>query len=759
MSIKLNDIYSKVKSPAGIATFIYFIVTLIIFYPFILHPSTLSAGTGGDAYQNLWDFWHIGYSIANLKSIYYTKMLFYPIGSDLITQTMSPFMGLITLPFQAFGLIFSYTSGLIIGFTFTGLAMFLLADYLVKNKYAAFFAGLVYAFSAFHFAQGLMHIDYVNLGFIPLTLYFLFRLMDKPSYKEGIYLSIAFALLLFTEFIEQVIMVVLAALIILIWYGISKSKRKIIVNKRFFYSIILAVVIFLLITSFFIVPMVQFLTSKSGASTYSLDNIPHNVIWSDNILEFFVPSYYNGLFNRSGSFYSALYYFDPSEHTAYIGYTVIILSLFAIYKYRKNMGLWILIAFLFGWLALGPYIQIGTAVTSSSFPVPGLTTVPGLFLIYHQIPLLKVIREPDRFFAIFSVAIAIMAAFGIKAMSETKFFEGKNSKIVAIAIISILFLIGSVGLPITSNYINVISTHVSPNKFYRSLSNSTKNFSILILPALSNSYSASPAEYPGLATYQSALADKPLIGGYVTRSNTSENETLEVIPLISEAQTLEENGTFDYQSPIVENYTNQTLLTLYNYQTAIVTVNKGAYNLSTLGYLEDYLYKTFGSKSIVYNSNSTIAFYTLPALYQSVYRSYVSYPISKYWEGESIKVDNQTKQVWIPLSKGELVVYAPYINITTVNGSIYGHNTNINSTVSINAESLVNSTVPLQISIEGGNGDVIYKGSLNITAGLNTYNITVPLVSGPYGNYFEITEYGDNGKPTIGISGISIKHG
>ncbi len=758
MNIKLNDISSKVKSPAGIATFIYFIVTLIIFYPFITHPSTLSSGTGGDAYQNLWDFWHIGYSIANLKSIYYTKMLFYPIGANLITQTMSPFMGLITLPFQAIGLVFSYTAGLIIGFTFTGLAMFLLADYLVKNKYAAFFAGFVYAFSAFHFAQGLMHIDYVNLGFIPLTLYFLFRMMDKPSYKEALYLSITFTLLLFTEFIEQVIMVILAALIILIWYGISKSKRSMILNKRFFYSIAITIVIFLLISSFFIVPMVQFLTSKSGSSSYSLDNIPHNVIWSDNILEFFVPSYYNGLFNRSGSFYKALYYFDPSEHTAYIGYTVIVLSIFAIYKYRKNMALWIFIALIFGWLALGPYIQVGTTLNPHSIlPVPGLTEVPGLFLLYHQIPLLKIIREPDRFFVVFSIAIAIMAAFGIKAIFETKSFEKRNNKIFAIAILSILFLLGSVGLPITTSYINVISTHISPNTFYRSLGNSTKNFSILILPILSNPYSSSPAEYPGLATYQSALAKKPLIGGYVTRSNTTENETLEVIPLVSEAQNLEDTGTFKYYSPIAENYTNQTLLTLYNYQTAIVTVNKAAYNQTELAYLENYLYNTFGSKSIVYNSNNTIAFYTLPTLYQSVYRSYVSYPILKYWTNESIKIDNKTELMWIPLSKGELMVYAPYKNATTLNGSIYVNNSSINSTINITAASLVNSTVPLQINIESGNGKVLYKGSLNITAGLNSYYITVPLVSGPYGNYFEITEYGLNGKPTIGISKISIK--
>ena len=59
-----------------------------------------------------------------------------------------------------------------------------------------------------------------------------------------------------------------------------------------------------------------------------------------------------------------------------------------------------------------------------------------------------------------------------------------------------------------------------------------------------------------------------------------------------------------YQSPVAENYTNQTLLTLYNYDVAFVALDKTAYNQSQFTQLGGYLYSVFGSP--VYNDNTTI---------------------------------------------------------------------------------------------------------------------------------------------------------
>ncbi len=758
MKFNYKQISDRLKSPAAMATFVYLIITLVIFYPFVIHSTTLVSGTGGDSYQNLWDYWHIGYSLLNLKSIFSTKFLFWPVGSDLVTQTMSIFMGLITLPFQSVNLVFAYNIGLIIAFTFTGLAMFILAKYFVKNNYAAFFAGLIYAFSAFHYAQGLSHIDYINLGFIPLALYFLFRMIDNPNYKESAYFGITLLLLMLTEFVEQFIMFSLIALIILVWYALSKNYNYKILNKRFIYSLIAGVIIFFIIGSFIILPIISYINSESSSNAYSLDNIAHNELWSDNLLEFFVPSYYNGLVNLSGKYFPSLYYFDETEHSAYIGYTVIFLSLFAIYKYRRKLYLWTFIAIIFGLLCLGPYMQIGTHITNPSLPVPGLTGIPSLFLIYHYIPLINIIREPDRFFIIFSIALAILSAYGISALLEKDYFKNRNTKLIGIAFISILFLIGSTGLPITNNYLNIISTPIHKYAFYSDLRNYTGNFSVLILPILTNSFSSVPAEYPGLATYESAIMQKPIIGGYVTRENKTQTDSVDSLPLAVMAQDLEETGNFSYVSPIVENYTNQTLLTLYNYRTEFVTVNKAAYNSTDLLFIEKYLYNLFGSKELVYNGNTTVAFYTLDKLNTSIYRSYVSYPVLDNWEDFFGKVNDINTTLWDPVLNGEVIIYAPYKNITNTENEIDSKVPSyINSTISINAISNVKGDAPLNVRILNQNGNIVYNDTFNVTDTENIYTLNASLVSGPYGNIMLVSEGKTaSGEPTVGIVNMSV---
>ena len=54
------------------------------------------------------------------------------------------------------------------------------------------------------------------------------------------------------------------------------------------------------------------------------------------------------------------------ESLGYIGYAVIALMLYGIYRYRKDMLPWAIGAVIFTWLALGPNL--------------------GLYLVYHAIP-------------------------------------------------------------------------------------------------------------------------------------------------------------------------------------------------------------------------------------------------------------------------------------------------------------------------------------------------------------------------------------
>ena len=80
----------------------------------------------------------------------------------------------------------------------SGFFMYLLAEYLIKNRYAAFIAGLVFELARSHIAHALVgHLNWSGIEFIPLfILFFLLMLKDKKLYSiAGV--SISFVLVLF----------------------------------------------------------------------------------------------------------------------------------------------------------------------------------------------------------------------------------------------------------------------------------------------------------------------------------------------------------------------------------------------------------------------------------------------------------------------------------------------------------------------------------------------------------------------------------
>ena len=168
----------------ALAAVIYLIIALINFWPITTHITSAIAGYGGDGYQSLWGIWFVGYSLFTLHhGIWSTMLLFSPIGANLAFQTFSPIASLLVLPFTSVSLGFAYNILFFVGFFLSGLTMFILARYITKNSYAAFIAGLIFTFSTFHIgAYG--HLDFANLEWIPLALYFFLRMVKEEHRRN-----------------------------------------------------------------------------------------------------------------------------------------------------------------------------------------------------------------------------------------------------------------------------------------------------------------------------------------------------------------------------------------------------------------------------------------------------------------------------------------------------------------------------------------------------------------------------------------------
>ncbi|EQD34798.1 conserved hypothetical protein, membrane, partial [mine drainage metagenome] len=389
---------------------------------------------------------------------------------------------------------------------------------------------------------------------MPLALYFFLRILNGDNnflYPVG--LGITLVLVTFMGDIEQLLMVAFVFIMIILAYVIyyiycaykRLHIRNPVVNLPFWRSMLIALVVTLVVGSFGFIPILGTLTAHatSLSTVNQYNSAASNEAYSDNLLSFFLPSFYNGFFNGAATSYFGIYYTngyaDPTEKISYIGYIAILLALYGVYRIGiKKAKIWVLIAVVFGWLALGPYMQAGYYHSSSlNISESTITSIPGIYLLYHAIPIFNIVREPGRFDLVFEMAIAAMAALGFSELAAKRLKSNRNTALAAI-IICVIFLIGSNGITY-GNVTPYVTTPIHVPKIYSEISNSPSNFTILILPAMSDLNSAEPDTFIGEDTFYTAIMHKPIIGGDLTRSNTSEELYMLNVPMAVQAQSLE----------------------------------------------------------------------------------------------------------------------------------------------------------------------------------------------------------------------------
>lgn len=703
----------------------YLLIALVLFLPLIGNVRTTTLGYTGDIYQNLWDLWWTKYALLNAHVGIFstTTMLFWPVGANLVYQTLEPIDGLISIPLQSLGLTFAYNTLLFLGFIISGLGAFVLAEYITHDFYAAFFGGLAFSFSAFHIAEIYHAMAFFAIGWTALFLYFILRMIEDGKIVYSIGAGIAFVLVFFMDGgVEEGLMDVLAVFLIIAFYMSTKELRNRVTNLRFLRGLGVIAIIFVVFGSFWLVPLYATIMQGGGLSAaYFQDDLMHNMYWSDNILSFFMPSFFNGIFhNISLSYYGIYAAAGPQETTSYIGYTVLALSIYGISKNFKKARLWILLLVIFGLLTLGPYPQLG------SYVMP----VPGLYLFYHSLPIFNVIREPGRFDLIVSLSFAILSAIGVKTVLEL--LNEKNlgkKKVFALSIISIIFILEAAGIPGTglSTQITTSPSAYAPD-FLGQIANTTGNFSFLVLPALPQP-TAKPAFYMGLANFYVTILHRPLVGGDITRATSISELTLYSIPLVVSSSNLETSGNFTFISPITENYTLETLKTFSDYGTAFIIVEDNAYSQYDFDYIYSYLYKVFGKP--IYAGDNITVFYTKNSLDMNFYKNqFISFYEPYHWSSIVTTLDSKNYTWWTPIDNyGVIITYAPYENV-----SENGTNSYVNATISFEAVAPIRQTLTIQNYYPGIRNSSHFDYNITVGAAPKIYTARIRLASGPGGN-------------------------
>lgn len=466
----------------------YFLLTLVLTYPLILHFTTQVAGDGSDDPALAWNLWWVRYALLDKgTNPIYTDYLFYPIGLNLGFYTLTYLNAFLSLPFQfTLGIISAANLNLILSFTLSGFGGYLLVEYLLGKDsvrigadcavpprrspilLAAFAAGLVYAFSANKFLYAsLGQFNIASSQWIPFYILFLLKIFDadRPPLRYGFLLGLFLLAQALSEFIFASFLILFTIAYLLYWLATTRPSIRHLsfafVIERLIRPLVLASVVFLVVMSPILAAMFSDLLREGD---FIQQGLGFSNIFSADVLGFFVPSHLHPLL---GSLEARFAF--PYINFMYLGFTALVLAVIALWKVRpaRVWGIWFALIAL---ISLGPTLRINGA--EIDLPMP--------FDLLLEIPLVKGNRYPSRWSVMLTLCLAVMVGYGVlwvleRVASRKLQVASPVRRILVPAVFCLLFLSESLSVPLP------ISNLESP-EIYSSIAREAGNFSVMEIP-------------------------------------------------------------------------------------------------------------------------------------------------------------------------------------------------------------------------------------------------------------------------------------
>lgn len=478
----------------GVVLGAYAVLAVGMTWPLAAHFTT-ALPDGSDGWQYLWNLWWMKTALVDLHTNpFHTDLLYYPHGVSLLFDTLTPLLGVISIPFQLLGMSLPAVYNLLVMFSFVagGYGAYLLVRRLTGARAAAFVAGLIFAFCPYHFAHLRGHLNLLSLQWLPFYVLALHQAWDdRASYPHrALHSALAGLWLAVNAYTEWTYALFLG--LFTIWYVAWRllSDRRGSAWRAGLGSLVVTGGVALALVAPVLVPMV----AEARASNY-MQATPHEVaFFSSDLTDAFMPNLFHPLWLDHGAAVIAHYGGrPPAEIVVFVGYTVLLVGIATVWalRGRTEVRFWGLTA-LGGWiLSLGPILHIwGQSIF-------GGIRIPLPYAALYFLPFFNIFRVPARFMVVVMLALAVLVGYGLAA------YAGRGMRVSRAACVAVgaLVLAEFLAVPYPTMALR------DAGGFYEQAAREPGQFAILDLPL------TPLATYLGYQT----VHHRPIVDGHLSR--------------------------------------------------------------------------------------------------------------------------------------------------------------------------------------------------------------------------------------------------
>jgi hypothetical protein len=547
-----------------IAAGLYAIFTIILTHPVAWNLSAGIMGHAGDSYQHLWLLWWGEKAILdNGTTLAMVDHLYYPLGAYHPILWVTPWIQLAALPLVVlFGPIAAYNLGFILGTILAGLFAYLLAYEVTRNHYAAFVGGLIFAFAPTRFIHAIGHYAHVQTYLFPLFLFFLIRLLKKPTWQNSLLTGVSLAAASLVNFLHLAYTVIPSTLIIVgyyMWHWRLEFWRP----QRFMGLAGAAVLAFILVSPFFY----PFLKAQAEQELSYLGS-PGVSTYGNDLLAFITPSPLHPALKEAPALRQRFAQItnvgsgrnNITEGLAYMGILPLLLAGWAILRQRQSSAPWFWLALITAVLSIGPLLWVNGQL--ADYTVDGITSYVIMpYAILTRLPLFEFARTPGRLSITVMMAFAVLVGLGVKTILDQWSLSNNRQRA----------LVAGFSLFILFEYIAIwpfpMAIEPVPD-FYDQIAQESSQSAVLDYPVYLLGYqSAHSHDFP---LYYQLVHERPIVGGYVWRMPPETVGTLQafhnllsvedrpdIIPLVADNDVVKTLAALDIGYVVVHKYDTQ----------------------------------------------------------------------------------------------------------------------------------------------------------------------------------------------------------